>query len=57
MIDGKIIRAGFTSNAYMAGNAQVMIQGTFSKEDIEDLMQQLEIVIRSVKRQAAEVQP
>lgn len=52
MSDTALIRAGFSSNGFTAGSAQVMIAGTFSREDTEDLVSLLEIVIRSVKRQA-----
>jgi hypothetical protein len=50
--DGKIIRAGFRSNSFMAGTATVDISGLFSKEDAEDVVSLLKLTIRSVERQA-----
>jgi hypothetical protein len=55
--NGKIIRAGFKSSGFIAGTAEVNIAGTFSSEDATDLISLLEMVIRSVKRQAESACP
>lgn len=51
MSEDAVIRAGFSSNAFRAGNAFVDIGGTFTREDCEDLLMMLAIVVRSVTRQ------
>lgn len=46
-----IIRAGFRSNSFTAGQAELNIAGTFSDEDTVDLIELLEMQIRNIKRQ------
>ena len=50
--EGIIIRAGVKSNGFMAGSVSVDVSGTFSAEDVVDIIEMLNIVIRSVRRQA-----
>lgn len=53
MSDDVIIRAGCSSDGFRAGQVSVMVAGTFTKEDVEDVLDLLEMVKRSVERQAA----
>lgn len=55
--EGKIIRAGVTSNGFMAGTLVFNFCGTFSAEDVEDAVAMIDIAVRSIKRQAAQVLP
>lgn len=54
MNDLTLVRAGFKSNGFTAGSAEVNIAGMFSLEDIEDIAALLEMTIRRVKRSVIE---
>jgi hypothetical protein len=51
MADEYILRAGFQSNAFLAGSATLSVAGTFSREDTDDIVRMLEMAIASIRRQ------
>jgi hypothetical protein len=48
-----IIRAGFSTPCFPAGNAMALVTGEMCVEDAEDVIALLELTIRNVRRQIA----
>jgi hypothetical protein len=46
-----IVRAGVKSTGFTAGSVSIDIGGTFSREDVEDVLSMLDLVRRVVERQ------